>query len=511
MKRLLSSTKTFKLLFGLLIVIAVALRFYKLGDIPIGYTFDEVAIAYDAWSISEWGADIFLHPYPKVFQSLGDYKAPLMIYLTSLIYSLSSFNLEVVRLISAMAGVLYVTVVYLVAIKLFDNKWIALLAMGLTCLSAWSIHLSRMGFEANLSILWILLGLWLFLKASEHGWLYLMSAVFFSLSVITYHSPKIVVPLLILVLIVTARVKFRRSWHYLIVGGLILIGTYYSFVVNVGFDTLERSKQTIIFYNELGQFSLGKEQVRLMFENIVKHLSMNWWMLGQQSTLRHLVPGYGILMKVELPLLMLGLIGLWRKSRKIFWMMSGWMVIAMIPSVIGDNSLHALRASLAMPAMLISVAYGLVYLVKYLRVKLNLNVMKLAIVLIISLYSWQYFNYLNTYYYTFPQASATDFQYGYMEAVQLADKHREKGDNLILTQQYGNPIFHALVALDYSPTDYQGGRFSYAKVEEVKWPNQESGVIYIATPDEIDVEDENVLDLVKIPNTEQVVFVIAKK
>ena len=67
--------------FGLMVVLILGagVRFYRLGEVPHGYTYDEAGIIYDAWSISLWHRDQFAHFMPLSFQSFGDYKPPFLI------------------------------------------------------------------------------------------------------------------------------------------------------------------------------------------------------------------------------------------------------------------------------------------------------------------------------------------------------------------------------------------------------------------------------------------------
>src|SRR5947207_1451338 len=100
-----------KLYLGLLIiifVIAFALRFYRLGEIPNGLYQDETAIGYNAYSIDKTGRDEHAVAYPIYFKSFGDYKLPVYVYATVVSEKLFGVNAFAVRFPSAFFGFLSV-------------------------------------------------------------------------------------------------------------------------------------------------------------------------------------------------------------------------------------------------------------------------------------------------------------------------------------------------------------------------------------------------------------------
>jgi hypothetical protein len=71
--------------------------------------------------------------------------------------------------------------------------------------------------------------------------------------------------------------------------------------------------------------------------------------------------------------------------------------------------------------------------------------------------------YLHYYFRVFPKKAAADFQDGYLEAFQYAQKY-EKGLNgypeknkIVFTDQYGQPYIYALFVRKTNPIWYQGG------------------------------------------------------
>ena len=94
----------------LVLLIATVLRFYNLGNVPHGMTWDEAAIGYNGYAIFTTRRDEWLKRLPISFWSFGDYKAPLAIYLNGFFTFLFGMNLFAVRFPFAVFGVMAILV-----------------------------------------------------------------------------------------------------------------------------------------------------------------------------------------------------------------------------------------------------------------------------------------------------------------------------------------------------------------------------------------------------------------
>jgi 4-amino-4-deoxy-L-arabinose transferase-like glycosyltransferase len=181
-------------------------RFYRITQYPPGLTIDEVAIGYNAHSILKTGRDEWGEFLPFSFRSSGDYKAPILVYLT--VPSLKIFGLNElgVRLPVSVFSAISVFVFWLLTSRYFfsqENKLYALIATLMYTVSPWHIIYSRSGFEAVVAQTFLLLNLLFlfgFLRTGSISKFFLM-VVFAFLSAISYHSTRLVVPLLNLFLL----------------------------------------------------------------------------------------------------------------------------------------------------------------------------------------------------------------------------------------------------------------------------------------------------------------------
>src|SRR3990172_5246650 len=197
-------------LLGVITFIAVFLRLFNLGKTPIALEWDEVALGYDAYSIIQTGRDQFGHFLPINFRSLDDWKPPLYVY--SAIPGIFLFGLNdfAVRLPSAVFGSLAVILVFFLVQEFFQERpeknQIALLSSLFLAISPWHLQFSRATFETNISVTVTLAAVLCFLKGIRGNIkFFLLSAIFFGLALFSYHSTRVVTPLLLISLILLFR------------------------------------------------------------------------------------------------------------------------------------------------------------------------------------------------------------------------------------------------------------------------------------------------------------------
>ncbi len=153
---------------GIIVILAAGLRLIGLDKYPAGFTPDEAAFGYNAYSLlktghDEWGIPFWQLPFTNL-RSFGDYKMPLYAFLTVPSVTLFGLNEIAVRLPNAILGILAVVVIYLFGRKLTGNKNTAQIAALMLAISPWHMPLSRGAFEANLITFFLPLGIYLYLQ-----------------------------------------------------------------------------------------------------------------------------------------------------------------------------------------------------------------------------------------------------------------------------------------------------------------------------------------------------------
>ncbi|MCG2691609.1 hypothetical protein L6272_02135, partial [Microgenomates group bacterium] len=102
----------------IIMVVAAFFRLYHLSSNPPSLNWDETAIGWNAKTIFHTRRDEFGTRLPLSFKSFGDYKAPVYIYLTAPVVGLFGMNPVSVRLVSVLAGIAGVYLLYLLGLEL---------------------------------------------------------------------------------------------------------------------------------------------------------------------------------------------------------------------------------------------------------------------------------------------------------------------------------------------------------------------------------------------------------
>jgi len=184
-----------------LLVVATLLRLPLLSSIPAGLHGDEACIGYDAYSMWETGRDQYGAFMPLFAQAFGDYDEGLHRYIVMPFVALFGLNEQAIRLPNALAGILTVWVFYYLVLNLFQDRRLAFLAALLLAISPWHVHFSRWSVRAIFLPLFFCLALHLFLLGLKQPRKLVLSGLMFGLSLHTYNSARVFIPLFLVGLV----------------------------------------------------------------------------------------------------------------------------------------------------------------------------------------------------------------------------------------------------------------------------------------------------------------------
>lgn len=461
----------------LVIIIALAtfLRLVNLANNPPGLNWDEVSMGYTSYSLLETGKDEWGVSWPILFRSYGEWKSPVYIYVLMPFIKIFGLNAWGVRLPAALAGILTVYLTYLLGTKLY-NKNVGLWSAFLLAISPWHLMLSRPAFEAGVALTLILAGIYAFLNNSN-----LMTALLFGLSLHTYHSAKIVVPLLIVFLAIS-KIKELKTKHLLIPSLIFLL--FLSPIVTdyLNGKTQKRFQQVGIttdaelverFYKYRSTFPLGEFGNKLVFNKYTFILSKgfsNWtsylsphFLLGSESIrAQHSIPFRGVLYFTEFILVILGIFHQFRTKRPLISYLPIFLIlIGFIPPALTKDIYHVLRSIMTLPWWQILAAIALVELTNQKFRYLSCIYFLLFIEIII-------FNF--TYFAWYPKAFARDWQYGYAQASQYLKNHETSYNQVVITKAYGEPQLFFAFYNRWDPTWYQTENSKLIQYEEQGYP-----------------------------------------
>lgn len=146
----------------LIVVVAALLRLYKLEEIPPGLSGDT---AYKGVAASR----ILEGEYPIFFEESWGGVEPLYMYALAAFFRLLGATPLVIKLLSALIGIVTVPVLHLLARELFHSKLVGLLASSWLALSYWHVSYSRLGWEIILAPLFVTVTIFFLWRGLESG------------------------------------------------------------------------------------------------------------------------------------------------------------------------------------------------------------------------------------------------------------------------------------------------------------------------------------------------------
>ena len=484
---------TYLLLF-LIIILASFLRLYKLDSIPASLNWDEVAAGYNAYTIANWGADEYGNKFPIVFTSFADDKHPVHIYITAIVvklFGLSDFN---IRSTSALIGVLSVLFIFFLVKELSKSNFTALLSSLFLALSPYSIHFSRGLWENNFALFFLISGLALFyLGLRKKNFLFPLSFVFFGLSFFSYHSAKVVVPLVVLTAcLFNLKEIFKEK--------VLLVSAV---LVSLFFGILVISEPRILGFARMNQTKFSEEQIQkaggkfnLIFANYKKHFNYLYLFEKGDQGPRASVKVVGQFYKIDFYLSILGLLFLIIKKKWQFLaLLLVWLLAAPIPSSVSTIETSSIRGIFMVAPVIMLSAFGLASLSELFKRKfLKITVVLIALVFL----SREAINYLKYYSTVYPVKEAIEWQYGMKQIVEYGSNnpniYKMYVDNIrqqpyiyfLYYQKVPLPELLKAVKYDNSNSKSFNTVLSFDKYQFGSWniidsfPN--AGIVYSITP-----------------------------
>lgn len=535
-----------------IVVLGIILRFYLLGSNPPSLDWDEVSMGYNAYSILKTGADEYGNFLPLSIRSFDDYKPAMYTYLAVPSVALFGLNEFAVRFPSALFGVLTILVTYFLTKEILRDQNlqitvgklkldIALIAAFLLAISPWHLQFSRAAFEGNIGVFFFTLGLLFFFKGLHRlKWL-ILSALFFVGSLYSYHSFRLVVPMLLLSLFVVFWKDLLKNKIQVSIACLILIicsiPIYKSFVMPQGagsrlsmvtiFTDPEQLKHglKLLEYDKshndfLGEVFHNRRSIYVLktVENYLSHFDPGFLFIHGDSGRHHHALDMGVLYLWDLPFLLAGVFFLLQKFNKRIAVLYIWLFIAPLASAIATGAPHAVRAIPMIPILQILIASGVVFVFSKLFQSRNLFIRVVIPICILGALFLNTLYYLHQYYVHTPIEYGDFWQYGYKEAFSAITPIEDNYDKIVVTYRYDQPYVYYLFYRKIDPAWYQKnwdsggtgqiermvrkiGKYEFRNIEwdkEVKTPR----TLYLGTPNEIPYDKEKILKEIKFPNGE---------
>jgi 4-amino-4-deoxy-L-arabinose transferase-like glycosyltransferase len=457
------------LLLGIFIVmVAVFLRFYNLGTIPGSLNPDEAAIGYTSYSFLKTGADEHGKFLPLSIQSFGDWKLPLYSYVGVIPVALLGLSEFSVRSVSALAGIVGVILIYFISLRLFGKRTLALICGLFFAISPWNVYFSRAAYEVNLATTIFLGGLLFFIKYLDQKkikWLAL-SFVLFALTMFTYHSFVLFIPIFTLVIMVVfGKSIFKNKTAYVSVtvfavlifvaivsasSGNNKLSTLIINDKNIIYERVEKMRGDNFLKNPYIEKILLNKYLGVSYQiaqNYINSFSPSFLFDKGGEKLVHNIGAFGNLYLIDIIFILAGFAGLFWNREKSLKILLIWLIIAPLPSAITRDAPNSTRLFVLMPLFTLVGSYGIYQIFDILRKRTIVNIVTKGTLIFLLILNIIYF--LDIYFVHFNVQRVRFWHYGTREAVKLTDKYPSY--NVIMRGPENFPYIYFLFYEKYDP------------------------------------------------------------
>jgi 4-amino-4-deoxy-L-arabinose transferase-like glycosyltransferase len=472
--------KHFTLIILLLIfLIGFTLRFILLDKIPNGLHIDEAINGVNANSILQTGKDTNNTWFPLQTEVFGDYNPTGYSYLAIIPIKIFGLTEFATRFPGALLGSLTILALYLLSYSIFKDKKISLLSAFLLAINPWHVVLSRSSEETLVSLFFVVLGFALifFSIRNQRIKLLILGVLILIISYFTYFTPRVFIPLLMLVILIYGYNFLRKNNKYfksIICSILILMITAFClvFVVKGGENRLNQ----VSIFGSLGTKLIMQEQIRedgiqgtnvritqffhnkivnpslTYISNYLNYFSGDFLLMKGGLPIWFNVEGMGLIYLTELPFILIGLVVLAKEKDKAYKIPLLWLFIAPVAAAITIDDIPNMRRSLLMlPALEMISAFGFLYIIRN-RKKIT-KLLMICISAAILMCNFSYF--IHQFFIHMPVHKNYYRNEGFGKMVNVVSKYYNSIDNVIVTKSAGGIYPLILFYAKYNPALYQ--------------------------------------------------------
>lgn len=462
-----------RIFFTLIIILSIALRFFRIGSIPNGIYSDEIVYAYNAYSILTTGNDEYGTPLPLAFKSFGDYKTPLYIYFFVPFVAVFGMNDVGTRMPSAVLGVVSVALIFQLTKTMGFGNRMALLSAFFMAVLPFGLQFHRMAHENTLVMVLVMAGLLFFFQSFFRPSHLIAAAVAFSLSMYTYHDARVFIPLFLLFLgFIYREHLYKQIRTTLAAAGVFFLMLIPLIGVFTGEAAWSRPGRTIIFSDggiisaieaARSEDTYADRLVGRVFhnkpvnftmrfiENYLMHFSPQFlFFSGDPVKIYHTI-GSGVLLLVTAPALLLGLAFLITRRVLHAPVLIIWLFLAPVAASLTRFVPSASRTLLMVPVLSILIAVGVLALIRYVGQSAWYRVLLFTIACCFIL-NFSY--YLHMYYVHTPFVYAKEWHYGMGEVLEYVKQEEDRYGQIWFSKNawgYLYPLYY----LQYPPIKYQ--------------------------------------------------------
>jgi len=423
--------RNYFLVLAILLTVILGSHIFHLADIPSGFYLDETSIGYNAALVAQAGVDEHNILLPIYFKAFGEYKNPIYIYTTALIFRIfgvSEFNL---RFTSFLFYTIALVFHALLISKLFNrNKTIQIYAFLSFGFLPIFFVLSRISFELISQLTWICainLVTWrVFWNNKEDKPKTLESLInglILGTSIYTYSTARLL-SLLTLVLLWVVFLKKENIKKLILISLAFLVSLlpYITFTISNPGATTKRFLEISYIDDPISPI----KKVFIFFRNLSEYWSLDFLVVNGDSNLRHSTGYGGILFFSIFILFLIGLLSIFynKKLHRFHMCLLSNLVVSPVAAALTlEGTPHALRSLLLGYYIVLISCYGVDFIINIPSYRLK----KMISISITSLFIIEILSYQLHYFLIYPSTSIRAMEsFDFRSALQTAINQNPK-------------------------------------------------------------------------------------
>lgn len=293
---------------GLAVVVLVFLHFFKMTQIPYGLNVDEVAAAYDAYNIANYGVDRYLKSYPVYFTNYRDGQNALYIYITAGLFRLFGASKITIRVSVAVLAVAAAFFGYGYMAQHLKERQAKVIWLCLYAILPIFVMTQRFGLESHLLLPLSMAALFVTARALDtEDWRYYLAAgILLGITLYTYALTYIIIPVfLVFVLIYSFLLGKKKLKNILVLAvPLALLAAPLILVQAVNLFDLPEMYIGPFTITKLMNYRLEEVAAASPWQNI-KNIFVNTFFFDDLSY--NTIAKFGTMFYISVPFLLVGI------------------------------------------------------------------------------------------------------------------------------------------------------------------------------------------------------------
>lgn len=288
-------------------VIFLITRIIYLGIIPNGIHMDEAGMAYDAYSLSKYGVDRYLNPYPIYLINYGSGQSAMYAYIAAIFIKIFGFSIMSVRMPAVLFGIITFIFGYLLTKKIW-NKNIGLITATIITICPYFIINQRWGLDCNLMCGMLTMSLYFAYNTLDKRKIidFVIGGLSFGLTLYSYAISYIIVPLILIVsliyLIYLKKIKLKEVIAFILPLIILAAPLILMILINMGYINEIKTKY----------FTIPKLPIFRGSEMHLQSFLTNWYqminyLIGDGS-IYNSVNKFGTFYLFSIPIILIGFI-----------------------------------------------------------------------------------------------------------------------------------------------------------------------------------------------------------